>query len=68
MLTVFFSGTREGHTSGQKREPTLPQSSTFAIVTRKAATRILQLLEVASQPEDLNIAGFHFYGLLGKPK
>jgi proteic killer suppression protein len=30
--------------------------------------RILQLLEVASQPEEMNIAGFHFHGLRGKPK
>jgi proteic killer suppression protein len=30
--------------------------------------RILQLLEVSSQPEELNIAAFHFHGLEGKPK
>ena len=30
--------------------------------------RILQLLEVADQPEDLNIAGSRFHGLQGKPK
>lgn len=30
--------------------------------------RVLQLLEVAGQAEDLNIAGFHFHGLQGKPK
>jgi hypothetical protein len=30
--------------------------------------RILQLLEVASQPEEMNIAGFHFHSLQGKPK
>ena len=34
---------------------------------RKCA-RILQLLDVADQPEDLNIAGLHFHGLQGKPK
>jgi hypothetical protein len=28
--------------------------------------RIMQLLEVAAQPEDLNIAGFRFHGLQGK--
>lgn len=27
---------------------------------------ILQLLEVATRPEDLNIAGFHFHPLRGK--
>jgi toxin HigB-1 len=30
--------------------------------------RILQLLEVASRPEDMNIAGFRFHGLRGKPQ
>ncbi len=30
--------------------------------------RVLQLLEVSGQPEDMNIAGFHFHGLQGKPK
>ena len=30
--------------------------------------RILQLLEAASRPEDLNIAGFHFHPLRGKPQ
>ena len=44
-------------------------------VTRRIGTdqvrkciRILQLLEVAERPEDMNIAGFHFHGLQGKPK
>ena len=30
--------------------------------------RILQLLEVAAQPEDMNIAGFRFHRPQGKPK
>ena len=30
--------------------------------------RILQLLDLASRPEDLNIAGFRFHALQGKPK
>jgi toxin HigB-1 len=30
--------------------------------------RILQLLEVAERPEDMNIAGFRFHGLQGNPK
>jgi toxin HigB-1 len=30
--------------------------------------RILQLLEVAEQPEDMNIAGFRFHRLHGSPK
>jgi proteic killer suppression protein len=29
--------------------------------------RILQLLEVASLPEEMNIVGFHFHSLQGKP-
>jgi proteic killer suppression protein len=36
-------------------------------VIRKCA-RILQLLELAGKPEDLNIAGFRFYGLYSAPK
>jgi proteic killer suppression protein len=34
----------------------------------RKCVRILQLLEVASLPEELNIAGFHFHSLQGKPK
>jgi toxin HigB-1 len=30
--------------------------------------RILQLLDLAAQPEDMNIAGFRFHGLQGNPK
>jgi proteic killer suppression protein len=30
--------------------------------------RILQLLEVAGKPEDMNVAGFCFHGLQGRPK
>jgi proteic killer suppression protein len=30
--------------------------------------RILQLLEVAGRPEEMNIAGLHFHSLQGKPK
>jgi proteic killer suppression protein len=35
--------------------------------TRKCV-RVLQLLEVAVQPEDMNIAGFRFHRLQGDPK
>ena len=38
-----------------------------ADVARKC-TRILQLLELADRPEDMNIAGFHFHSLHGEPK
>lgn len=31
----------------------------------RKCVRIIQLLEVAAQPEDLNIAGLHFHGLSG---
>lgn len=34
----------------------------------RKCVRILQLLELASRPEDLNIAGFRFHGLRGNPK
>ena len=30
--------------------------------------RILQLLEVAARPEEMDIAGFRFHGLRGKPQ
>lgn len=30
--------------------------------------RILQLLELAERPEDMNIAGFRFHSLQGAPK
>ena len=30
--------------------------------------RILQLLDVAAKPEDMNIAGLRFHALQGKPK
>jgi len=34
----------------------------------RKCVRILQLLEVAAQPEDMNIAGLRFHGLQGAPK
>ncbi|MBZ5660500.1 MAG: type II toxin-antitoxin system RelE/ParE family toxin [Acidobacteriia bacterium] len=34
----------------------------------RKCVRILQLLEVAAKPEDLNVAGFRFHGLQGSPK
>jgi proteic killer suppression protein len=34
----------------------------------RKCVRILQSLEVSAKPEDMNIAGFHFHGLQGKPK
>lgn len=34
----------------------------------KKCVRILQLLEVAAQPEEMNIAGFRFHSLRGNPQ
>ncbi len=34
----------------------------------RKCVRILQLLEVAGQPGDMNIAGFRFHSLQGNPK
>ena len=34
----------------------------------RKCVRILQLLEVAGRPEDMNIAGSRFHGLQGSPK
>ena len=33
----------------------------------RKCVRILQSLEVASVPEDMNVAGYHFHPLQGKP-
>jgi proteic killer suppression protein len=34
----------------------------------RKCVRILQLLEVATRPEDMDIAGFHFHSLRGNPR
>ena len=34
----------------------------------RKCVRILQLLEIAERPEDMNIAGFRFHGLHRDPK
>jgi proteic killer suppression protein len=34
----------------------------------RKCVRILQLLEVAAHPDDVNIAGLRFHGLHGEPK
>ena len=34
----------------------------------RKCVRIMQLLNIAGQPEDMNIAGFRFHGLQGKPQ
>lgn len=34
----------------------------------RKCVRILQSLEVASEPQDLNVAGYRFHGLRGRPQ
>jgi len=34
----------------------------------KKCARVLQLLEIANQPEDMNVAGYRFHSLRGSPK
>jgi toxin HigB-1 len=34
----------------------------------RKCVRILQLLEVATQPEDMNITGYRFHSLRGRPQ
>ena len=54
-----------------KRLAELFQSGRSAKVTANLQTRILQILDaldVAAVPEDMNIPGFNFHGLRGKPK
>jgi proteic killer suppression protein len=34
----------------------------------RKCVRILQLLEIAERPADMNVVGFHFHGLQGDPK
>ena len=34
----------------------------------RKCTRILQLLEVAVEPDEMNVAGFRFHSLQGKPQ
>jgi len=34
----------------------------------RRCARILQLLEVATRPEEMSIAGFRFHGLQGNPR
>lgn len=33
----------------------------------RKCVRVLQALEIATQPEDMNIAGYRFHGLRGSP-
>ena len=61
MIDSFrHKGLEEIHRTGQTRR--------IGADHIRKCVRILQLLEVAGQPEDLNIAGFRFHGLQGNPK
>ena len=55
-----------GHSAG-RRASFDGNPVTGAAYVRKCL-RILQLLEVAEQPQDLNIAGFRFHALAGNPQ
>ena len=60
MIVSFrHKGLDDLHLDGQTRR-------IGAELVRKCV-RILQLLDVATTPEDLNIAGLRFHGLRGKP-
>jgi len=61
MIGAFrHKGLEELHLTGKTRR-------IGAGYVRKCA-RILQLLEVAAQAEDMNIAGFRFHALKGNPQ
>ena len=61
MSTIRFTiGLEKLHRTGKTRRIGADQI--------RNCVRILQLLEVASRPEDMNIAGFRFHGLHGNPK
>jgi proteic killer suppression protein len=47
---------------------TAPARLAGSAPTNCRSARILQLLEVAERPADMNLAGFHFHGLQGRPK
>jgi proteic killer suppression protein len=53
-------GLQEIHLTGKTRR--------IAADKVRKCVRILQLLEVAAAPEEMNITGFHFHGLQGNPK
>jgi proteic killer suppression protein len=40
----------------------------IAVEYIRKCIRILQLLEMATQPEDMNVAGYRFHSLHGKPR
>jgi len=58
--TFRHKGLEEIYRTGQTRR--------IGAAQVRKCIRILQLLEVAEQPEDMNIAGYRFHSLQGKPK
>lgn len=42
--------------------------SKLPVKNHSRVTRILSVLNVATRPEDMNLPGFRFHGLRGKPK
>ena len=61
MISGFkHKGLEELHFTGKTRR--------IGTEYRRKCVRILQLLDVAAQPEDMNIAGFRFHGLQGNPQ
>jgi len=42
--------------------------SKLPVKNHRRVARVLTLLDVAAKPEDMNLPGFRFHGLNGKPK
>ena len=60
MIDSFrHKGLEELHRTGKTRR--------IGAASIRKCLRLLQLLDVATLPEDMNIAGFRFRGLEGKP-
>lgn len=60
MIVGFrHKGLEELHSAGRTHQ-------IGASIIRKCA-RILQLLDIAERPEEMNVAGLRFHGLQGKP-
>jgi toxin HigB-1 len=61
MISCFrHKGLEELHLTGKTRR--------IGTEHVRKCVRILQLLDIAAQPEDMNVAGFHFHGLKGNPQ
>ncbi|MBI5085876.1 MAG: type II toxin-antitoxin system RelE/ParE family toxin [Acidobacteria bacterium] len=61
MVASFrHKGLEEIHFTGKTRR--------IGVQYFRKCVRILQLLDLATKPEDMNIAGFRFHGLQGSPR